>query len=684
MAATLTSIDMPAESDYLLGPVRIEVGGRRLLVAGTGERLNADTQQVDVLICLIRAYPRIVSKDELIEQVWGGRYVTDAALHKTVSMLRKLLRDQHDGKELIETRYRRGYQLSVPAQAVSADMPTLQPEPEPVAVATTQPVPSRRRWWLAAPILLLLLCSGYLWWLRPVPPLTQPQSGTETAPAPGPELAVRNALAQLDNAGLLQTIRDALGSDPELATAAARALRDHAGDDLQLRAMADKYEGIVAYRAGQFDLARAYYEQALGVFETVGDQREQANVVNNLAVLLAESGASPDEAESRYRQALALRVAIDDQAGVLASHRNLSNLLLESGRLQAARLAVADYEAAAQLQGQTEDQIQARILRGDVMLASGEGDALAAFNEARSMALAAGQPIAAASVSQRLGRLALRDGDAAGARIAFEQALQLYRESGETRQLDVVLYNLATAIMAQGRVDEALTAFQAVLDADPDGAASSLRVDTRLNQARLYWALDQNDAATREIDAARAEALVLQSDSVLAGVLLTQASGALRSGAWVAARGFLVDARERLQGADEDELAANWHFLTALVDLSAGEAESARRAIAHLDELAGARGDQRLRQLAGQARVFLASAEGQVPEAYRWFLQSQTTQPALHTRPAVPVPAEETDRPGRWAAIVFGLLGLACGAGIGFALGRWRQSSNPSVNSNSV
>jgi DNA-binding winged helix-turn-helix (wHTH) protein len=678
------SAGKPAESDYLLGPVRVEVAGRRLSLAANGERLAADTQQVDVLICLIRAYPRIVAKDELIEQVWGGRYVTDAALHKTVSMLRKLLRDQHGGAELIETRYRRGYQLSTPAQPVSADPAQTAadleaPVPQTPSRSSAEPGPDRWRLWIAI-LLLLLLLLGLWWWRTETPDAALPED-----PPPAPtvltDATVLASLRQLDEAGLLQSIKEALVSDPELALAAIGLLRERAGDDLRLRGLADKFEGIVAYRAGSYGRAQQFYQLALTAFEGAGERREQANVLNNLAVLLAESGASPAQAEARYRESLALRIAVDDQPGILGSYRNLSNLLLESGDLTAARTTVADYESAALLQGQVEDQVQARILRGDILLALGEGDPTAAFAEALALASESGLTVAAASASQRLGRVALRDGDAGAARKAFEQALTLYRQSGEVRQLDVVLYNLATAIAAQGRVDEALTQFAAVLDADPEGAASALRVDARLDRARLFWVKDEPALAQQDIEAARAEALALQSDSAMASVLLAQAAGALREGAVIPARGFLVEAQQRLQDQDEGELAGNWRFLDILVQLAAGQPASARLGIGQLQALAQARRDPRFAHLAQQAEVFVALAEGDVAAAYRWHLRTQAL-PLAGAADGVAGGAEAMHVPGAelpWllAALLVFSLGMLCG----WALARARlQSSKPSAN----
>lgn len=667
---------MADTEDFLLGPIRVDVAARRLLLAASGERLLADTQQVDVLVCLIRAYPRIVSKDELIEQVWGGRYVTDAALHKTVSMLRKLLRDHH-GTELIETRYRRGYQLTEAPQLAPADPRLPMPEgetsadPAPVLFTPVTPQPDRRGRGIAvivAAAVLLLFVSA--WSMRPTATPTRPTVVAEPSP---PEPAVVAALGRLDEAGLLQSIKDALGSDPAYVTAATAELRRRAGSDGRLLGLADKYAGIVAYRGGDFASAEAHYQRALEHFRAVGERQEHANVLNNLGILLAESGTAPDRAEAIYRESLALRVAIDDRAGILGSHRNLSNLLLDSGRLEAAAEAVAAYEAAAESQDAVADRVEARILRGDVLLARG-GDAAPAFESALALATEAGLAQSAASASQRLGRVALRAGDPVGARRAFERALDLYRQSGNTHQLDIVLYNLATAVLAQGEHAAAMAAFQAVLDADPHANASALRVDARLALARLQHEAGQGAASDALLATARQEALALQSDAVLANVLMVQADLALRDGALVAARGHLEQAQQRLQATEDWEQHSQWRYLDLVQRIASGQARLARVDWQTLLADAQAHGDRPMAARIGQLGVLLAMAEGDVAAAYRAHAGSLAVLPER-----VDAPGEPSISPlvaNWWPTWVF--LAILVGTALGWQLRK--PHSKPSAN----
>jgi DNA-binding NtrC family response regulator/tetratricopeptide (TPR) repeat protein len=62
------------------------------------------------------------------------------------------------------------------------------------------------------------------------------------------------------------------------------AIADEAGD-LSLSAQALNLLGRAAYRAGDLDLARDYYEQALALYRRIGDQANTAHLRNNLGLI---------------------------------------------------------------------------------------------------------------------------------------------------------------------------------------------------------------------------------------------------------------------------------------------------------------------------------------------------------------------------------------------------------------
>ena len=90
----------------------------------------------DLLLYLVRNRDRIVSKDELIETIWQGRVISDAALSSRISAARRAIGDTGNDQTLIRTLHKRGFRFVGEVEDGST----------PAAVAAgRKPLPSRRR-----------------------------------------------------------------------------------------------------------------------------------------------------------------------------------------------------------------------------------------------------------------------------------------------------------------------------------------------------------------------------------------------------------------------------------------------------------------------------------------------------------------------------------------------------------
>src|SRR5262245_9134029 len=69
---------------------------------------------MDVLIYLASRSGRVVSKEELLEAVWGGVFVEEGALVQAVHSLRKALGDDVRQPRYVQTIPKRGYRLLAP------------------------------------------------------------------------------------------------------------------------------------------------------------------------------------------------------------------------------------------------------------------------------------------------------------------------------------------------------------------------------------------------------------------------------------------------------------------------------------------------------------------------------------------------------------------------------------------
>jgi TolB-like protein len=76
-----------------------------------GEPVRVEPQVFDLLVHLIRHRDRIVSKDELIEKVWNGRIVSEAALSSRINGVRRVLGDDGNAQRFVRTLHKRGFRF---------------------------------------------------------------------------------------------------------------------------------------------------------------------------------------------------------------------------------------------------------------------------------------------------------------------------------------------------------------------------------------------------------------------------------------------------------------------------------------------------------------------------------------------------------------------------------------------
>ncbi len=82
------------------------------------ETVQLEPISSDLLVCLVNNQNKVVSKDDLIEQVWKNRIVSDSAITRVISMLRKHLADDPVKPHYIRTIHKQGYTLLVATKEV--------------------------------------------------------------------------------------------------------------------------------------------------------------------------------------------------------------------------------------------------------------------------------------------------------------------------------------------------------------------------------------------------------------------------------------------------------------------------------------------------------------------------------------------------------------------------------------
>ena len=88
-------------ADHILDVTRREL--RR-----SGESIALEPQVFDLLVHLICNRDRVVTKDDLLDSVWGGRIVSESTLTSRINAARKAVGDSGEAQRLIRTVPRKG------------------------------------------------------------------------------------------------------------------------------------------------------------------------------------------------------------------------------------------------------------------------------------------------------------------------------------------------------------------------------------------------------------------------------------------------------------------------------------------------------------------------------------------------------------------------------------------------
>jgi TolB-like protein len=110
-------------ADHVLDVPRRELTRR-------GEPIALEPQVFDLLVHLIRNRDRVVTKDDLMDTVWGGRIISESTLTSRVNAARKAVDDNGETQRLIHTLPRKGFRFVGDITAAPPTESPLLPMPQ--------------------------------------------------------------------------------------------------------------------------------------------------------------------------------------------------------------------------------------------------------------------------------------------------------------------------------------------------------------------------------------------------------------------------------------------------------------------------------------------------------------------------------------------------------------------------
>ncbi len=300
------------ESDFSLGDRRVHPSLNR--IDGPGGPVQVEPKVMEVLACLARSQGAVVSKEELVREVWEGRFVSDDVVWRSIGELRRALGDDARKPAVIETIPKRGYRLVVPENA--------SPLPEPPPPVKPHLIP---RGLLAA---AFLLGFGSLAIILLLSTRRAPVS-VAAATSPAAHDAYLKALWFL-NRGMPDDLRKSVPAFEEAVALDPRSAAAHAG-------LADAVHLLVLFGAvpprDAYPRAEAEARKALELDPRLADTHA------TLGTILFRYHRDGPAAEKEFERALAINpnsaTAHHDYAWLLVAERRFDEALREIQAAQA-------------------------------------------------------------------------------------------------------------------------------------------------------------------------------------------------------------------------------------------------------------------------------------------------------------------------------------------------------------
>jgi TolB-like protein len=106
---------------YVFGAYRLDEQGPMLF--RDGEHVALPPKAVELLVALVQAAGRVLTRQQLLQQLWPDAVVEEGTLTSHISLLRKALVADGNGAEFIETLPKRGYRFVAPMKCAGSDPP---------------------------------------------------------------------------------------------------------------------------------------------------------------------------------------------------------------------------------------------------------------------------------------------------------------------------------------------------------------------------------------------------------------------------------------------------------------------------------------------------------------------------------------------------------------------------------
>lgn len=163
---------------YRFGPFVIDTRAMRLLK--DGEPVEMQQRVLEVLLAIVRRRGELITKEQLVDEVWGGEAIGDASLARCLYEARRALGDDARRPKYLLTVHGRGYRLATETsvevmEEAAGALPAAPPQPVRPSARLSGLNWARSRRWVTAGLAIAAALIAVVVWLaaslrRPPPP----------------------------------------------------------------------------------------------------------------------------------------------------------------------------------------------------------------------------------------------------------------------------------------------------------------------------------------------------------------------------------------------------------------------------------------------------------------------------------------------------------------------------------
>src|SRR5271155_5374241 len=122
----MSSMSMKAEEIFKFGEFQMDARARTLRRREAIVAINF--RAFNVLLYFVQNPGKVLTRDELLKNVWPDTYVDENSLAQSISALRRALEEKPGDNSYIVTLPGRGYQFVAPVQIVATENPAIAPD----------------------------------------------------------------------------------------------------------------------------------------------------------------------------------------------------------------------------------------------------------------------------------------------------------------------------------------------------------------------------------------------------------------------------------------------------------------------------------------------------------------------------------------------------------------------------